>query len=136
MIIIKNILWDVEQENKEVLASLPTQIKVQSGQVNPAVYGVRATANIQEIKENQAFMDALSDFISENYEFTHKGFEIELPSEQTYHVYVHDTTGYAIKAASAEEARDIAWNYFLARPERHPIFNIQIDDDCDPDIEL
>ena len=133
MIIIKNILWDVEQENKEVLASLPTRIKVQSSQVNPAVYGVQATANIQEIKENQAFMDALSDYISENYEFTHKGFEIELPSKQTYNVYVHDETCYAIKAPSVEEAREIAGYYFL---KRHPIFNIQIDDDCDPDIEL
>lgn len=78
-------------------------------------------------------MDALSDFISENYGFAHKGFEIEFPSKQTYNVYVHDATGYAIKAPSVEEAREIAGYYFL---KRHPIFNIQIDDDCDPDIEL
>lgn len=133
MIIIKNILWDVEQENKEALASLPTRIEVQSSQVNPAVYGVRATANIQEIKENHAFMDALSNFISETYEFAHKGFEIELPFKQTYNIYVHDATCYAIKAPSVEEARDFAWDDFL---KRHPIFNIQIDDECDPDIEL
>lgn len=141
MIIVKNIKWDVTdgaedttpEEDAEVLASLPQEIKISTEDVDPAEYEIPADADLETILQNEDFIEAISDFISDEYGFCHAGFDVALPEKQVYNVSVHDSANYHIKASSIEEAKNLAWDYFN---EREPKIDIEIDDEAEPEVEI
>lgn len=51
----------------------------------------------------------------------------------TYVISLEDKAEYAIRAASEEEALDLATEWFS---EREPDVHVEIDNDTEPDIEL
>lgn len=141
MIIVKNIKWDVTdgaedttpEEDAEILESLPQKIEVSTEDVDPAEYGLPVDADLETILQNDDFIEAISDFISDEYEFCHAGFDVALPEKQVYNITIQDSASYAIKASSAEAARNMAWDYFH---ERKPDIDIEIDDEAEPEVEI
>lgn len=75
---ISNIQWDVadgveelsNEEKNEILSSLPTKVDLMIDDLSN--YDVDANSSNEEIA------DAVSEWLSDKYEFCHKGFKLKI----------------------------------------------------------
>lgn len=75
---ISNIQWDVadgveelsNEEKNEILSSLPTKVDLMIDDLSN--YDVDANSSDEEIA------DAVSEWLSDKYEFRHKGFKLKI----------------------------------------------------------
>lgn len=75
---ISNIQWDVadgveelsNEEKNEILSSLPTKVDLMIDDLSN--YDVDANSSDEEIA------DAVSEWLSDKYEFCHKGFKLKI----------------------------------------------------------
>jgi hypothetical protein len=113
--IIKNINWSQEDiaEAKEDGVKLPSEKTYTSEDIDIA--DAESEDEIKDIIADE--LECETGCRPENFDF-----EWEDSDSRVYEVTVTDTTTYRIRANSAEEARDQAWDWFN---EREPEFDIK-----------
>ena len=67
MIKIKNIKWDVDEENKCYTEYLPTELEVSRTELH--------AENVNDLNE---LYDIVADWLSDSYGYCHYGFELEI----------------------------------------------------------
>ena len=141
MLKITNIKWNVTdgaeettpEEDAETLASLPKEVCIETSDIDPADYDVKAPYTREDILKNDELCEEISDYLSDEYGFCHAGFDVEVPKEQTYVITVTDTATYAIRTDNPEIAKETAMDWFN---ERKPSVNVEIDDSEEPETTL
>jgi len=113
--IIKNINWSQEDiaEAKEDGVKLPSEKTYTSEDID-----------IADAESEDEIKDIIADELECETGCRPKNFDFEWEDSDSrvYEVTVTDTTTYRIRANSAEEARDQAWDWFN---EREPEFDIK-----------
>lgn len=113
---IINIKWDTDGD-KEALECLPTEVELPD------------SIKAEDFKDEEEFLEYVSDYLSDTYNFCHFGFD--LPEDfvfpkKNYMVTVTDSATYVIRAASEEDAINLAKDYF---EERDPDYEVEITDE-------
>lgn len=122
---IKNIKWDTDG-NEDALFELPKELEFPNDKFE--TWLLKFNFSTLDYEDEEEYLDDISDYLSDEYEFCHDGFDVEgkIMEKQNFMVEVTDTATYCIRAKSMKEAKDLAWDYFQ---ERKPEFKISVTDE-------
>lgn len=68
---IKNIKWDIEEEDKYYTEYLPTELDINLDEIN-----------LEDIENEDELYSAVGDYLSDLYGYCHYDFEIELEKSE------------------------------------------------------
>lgn len=111
---VKNIQWDTDGD-AEAFEQLPNEVTIPNDRFEA---WSKKRFSIDNYEDESELLDDISDFLSDEYEYCHNGFEVEEPvvfPKTNYEVTVSDSAIYVIKASSETEARTLALKYFHTR---------------------